>query len=113
MALIEELGYDYQYSGFTKRHHETVTAYTNVLFHQVLDGCAPPAPDGCDPTLDPGGIARDPDPARVVYKVYPFHSVPQYGLVHTGAYWVSGLEVRDASTFMEGLPSAAASTPLR
>ncbi|MGH7857812.1 MAG: hypothetical protein ACREQY_10820 [Candidatus Binatia bacterium] len=75
-----------------------MTAYTNVLFHQVLDGCASPAPEGCDPTLDPDGIVRDPDPARVVCKVYPFHFVPEYGLVHTGAYWVSGLAVREAST---------------
>ncbi|MGH7899330.1 MAG: hypothetical protein ACREQQ_15345, partial [Candidatus Binatia bacterium] len=99
VVRFEQLGYDYQFSAFTKRHHETVPAYTNVLFHQVLDGCSGlPAPIGCDPVLDrPGGILRDANPARVVYKIYPFQFFPEIGLVYDRAYWVSELVVRDAS----------------
>ena len=94
---FEELGYDYEYSGFTKRHHETVEPFTNVLYHQVLDGCAAPA-TGCEAHPGPsGGFVRDENPARVVYETHPFHFFPELGLVYDRAYWVSGLEVRDDS----------------
>ena len=93
---FEELAYDYQYNAFTRRTHETVPEITNLLYHQVLDGCSPPFL-GCDPNLDPGRKVREPNPAHVVYKTYPFQFFPDLGLEYRGAYWVSGLEVRDAS----------------
>ena len=61
----------------------------------MLDGCAS-APPGCDPTLDPGGLVRDPNPARVVYRSLPYHYNAPIGLVYRGAYWVSGMEVASA-----------------
>jgi hypothetical protein len=76
LVRFAELGYDHRYYGFTRRHHETVAAFTNVLYDEVL------------------GIRRDPDPARVVYRRYPAQEYPEYGLVYDGAYWVSGLEAR-------------------
>lgn len=69
----------------------------NALYHQVLDGCASEGVPGCDATLDPGGRVRDENPARVVYKAVPFHWYPRLSdkLVFDGAYWVSGMRLRE------------------
>ena len=97
VARWEELGYDYQHALFLNRSHEFLTPYVNTLYHQLLSGCASADVPGCDPALDPGGHKHDENPARVVYKAVPFH---WYGdltdkLVFDGAYWVSGMQLRD------------------
>ncbi len=51
-----------------------------------------------------GNAARDRDPVRVVYKRMPAMDLPKHGLVFDGAYWVDGIELRDATA-----PDAAGS----
>ena len=98
-ARWEELGYDYQYGLFFTRTHEFFAPYVNTLYHQLLNGCvSDDVPAGCDGSLDPGGRARDENPARVIYKAVPFHWHGELTdkLVFDGAYWVDGMVLRDA-----------------
>lgn len=78
LVRLTELGYDFTYSGFTRRHHEVVPAYTDVLYEEALR------------------IVRDRTPARVVYRSHPWAESPELGLLYRGAYWVSDMEVRPA-----------------
>jgi predicted esterase len=95
VMLLEQLGLDHEFRAFLAQSHTVVGEWQNALFHQVLDGCAS-APPGCDPQLDPGGLVRDANPARVVYRSLPYHYNEPIGLVYRGAYWVSGMEVASA-----------------
>jgi predicted esterase len=92
VMLLQALGLDHEFRLFLDQSHNVVGAWQNALYHQVLDGCAS-APPGCDPSLDPGGLVRDPNPARVVYRTVPWHYNEAIGLVYRGAYWVSGMTV--------------------
>lgn len=95
VARMSELGNDHQFLIFYGRHHETIPEYINAVYHQVIDGCASAAIDsGCVASRDPGGIKRDVNPARVRYKVVPYHFEERIGLRYDGAYWVSGMVVR-------------------
>lgn len=76
LVRLVELGIDHTYSGFTRRHHETVPAYTDVLYEEVL------------------ALRRDPNPARVVYRSHPWAEDPELGITYRGAYWVSDMVVR-------------------
>ena len=43
-----------------------------------------------------GDARRDLSPTEVRYKRYPSMDLPRYGLTFDGAYWVDGMQVRDA-----------------
>ncbi|HVE67983.1 MAG TPA: hypothetical protein VNB64_05320, partial [Solirubrobacteraceae bacterium] len=53
---------------------------------------------GRRPTAWFGDARRDLSPVEVRYKRYPSMDVPRYGLTFDGAYWVDGMQVRDART---------------
>ena len=80
---LDSFGYDYRYWVLTRRHHEVVPSLSDCVVRDAITH------------------RRDRDPARVVYSVEPAIELRD---AHTGldlryrsAYWVSGLEVRDAS----------------
>ena len=95
VMLLQQHGLDHEFRVFLTQSHSVVGAWWNAIFHQVLDGCAS-APPGCDPTLDPGGLVRNANPARVLYRSVPWHYNEPIGLTYRGAYWVSGMEVASA-----------------
>ena len=96
VARMNELGSDHQFLIFHGRHHETIPEYINALYHQLIDGCASAAIEtGCVVDRDAGGVRRDENPARVRYKIMPYHFSDRIGLRYEGAYWVSGMAVRE------------------
>jgi dienelactone hydrolase len=44
-----------------------------------------------------GDAKREVNPPRVVYRRMPVMDLPKHGLVFDGAYWVDGIELRDAA----------------
>ncbi len=96
VARMKELQNDHQFLIFHGRHHETIPEYINAVYHQVINGCATAAiTAGCVANRDSTGIKRDINPARVRYKVVPYHFAEDIGLRYDGAYWVSGMSVRE------------------
>jgi hypothetical protein len=98
-AEWQRLGYDYTFANFTKRTHVIVQPFVNAMYHEVADGCRAPRVPGCDdPALRGGPFVRDPNPAHIVYKALPISWAPEIGLRYDGAYWLSGIRLRDASS---------------
>lgn len=96
VVRMNELENDHQFLIFHGRHHETVPEYINALYHQLIDGCASATIEtGCVADRDAGGVRRDENPARVRYKIMPYHFADRIGLRYEGAYWVSGMAVRE------------------
>ena len=92
---MQELGNDYQWALFHTETHNVNASYQNALYHQVLNGCQSAEIPGCVLSRDPNGLRRDTNPARVIYKIIPFHFTERLGLRYEGAYWVSGMEVKE------------------
>lgn len=96
VARMKELESDHQFLVFHGRHHETIPEYINAVYHQLIDGCDSASVEtGCVADRDVSGVRRDVNPARVRYKVIPYHFVDRISLRYEGAYWVSGMTVRE------------------
>lgn len=44
----------------------------------------------------------DRNPYRIVYSYMPSEDSPEYGIVHDHAYWVSNLQLNDATLTLTG-----------
>lgn len=79
---LTKAGYEHFYMEFIGRAHD---------FHlvdeswPVIQGLSTP-------------YVRDPDPAHVTFVLNPANETPDLGLIHTQAYWVSGLALADSSS---------------
>jgi hypothetical protein len=81
---FEELGYRYK------------------LWSLATDHLAAALVNGAPVTEFLGQHQIEPEPFHVTYVRMPSNDVPQIGLVHNRAYWLSGIELRDKTKAAEG-----------